>query len=424
VAIDYAKQWTAKALAASSALRLDRELIRQTPNIVARCVGADWLATEGASDVKGAKLQEFIHPFGTLLRVVQPQSIVEFAELATYLKAANAWPGYAALGGLLRTDYHGTMLQLAAAYRFFRAGATKIRLEPETPKGKADIAFDVDGESFIVECYQPRYEQKKVFAQGQILCQTLFKVFATKSAVIDIGIAMQEPLTQQIRVELQNELRGVAKTMPQQGPRGANSAAVDMVCFKLRAATFYVAKVHRKLRLSAQVPGHSAFKPPRSTPDETMVNSQIQGDRIQESMAGKLEIPWVRVRIWFDSESRKGADTSAESTRERLIKKIRSHKLPQTKGTLNEHRVLVVETPILNLKSKPNDALLGITRQQIIDRHPGVHSVLYFNRHYFRNESRWRYSIYGVARVRHEDEAPFLKALFQLNREQRIPDLA
>jgi hypothetical protein len=94
-------------------------------------------------------------------------AISELAEVGLYLGAFASDSQIRACVDGLRNDYESTLLQLAMAYRLRAAGCTTVHLEPETARGRADVAFTYDGIPFVAECYRLSKGFSDYFAEAQ-----------------------------------------------------------------------------------------------------------------------------------------------------------------------------------------------------------------------------------------------------------------
>jgi hypothetical protein len=94
-------------------------------------------------------------------------AISQLAEVGLYLEAFASDPQIRALLDGLRNDYESTLFQLAMAYRLGAAGCTAMHLEPETARGRADVAFTYDGMPYVAECYRMSKGFSDYFVEAQ-----------------------------------------------------------------------------------------------------------------------------------------------------------------------------------------------------------------------------------------------------------------
>lgn len=94
-------------------------------------------------------------------------AISELAEVGLYLETFASDPQIRACVDGLRRDYESTLFQLAMAYRLRAAGCTTVHLEPETARGRADVAFTFDGMPYVAECYRLSKAFSDYFVEAQ-----------------------------------------------------------------------------------------------------------------------------------------------------------------------------------------------------------------------------------------------------------------
>ena len=94
-------------------------------------------------------------------------AVSELAEVGLYLETFASDSQIRACVDGLRNDYESTLFQLAMAYRLCAAGCTTVHLEPETARGRADVAFTYDGIPFVAECYRLSKGLSDYFAEAQ-----------------------------------------------------------------------------------------------------------------------------------------------------------------------------------------------------------------------------------------------------------------
>jgi hypothetical protein len=101
--------------------------------------------------------REISHPLVRgLLSHHEPEiGVSEALELGLYLEALCFDPKISSCISCLRVpfQYESTFFQLAMSYRIKQI-CTEMSLEPETLRGRADIAFTFEGASYVAECYR------------------------------------------------------------------------------------------------------------------------------------------------------------------------------------------------------------------------------------------------------------------------------
>ena len=143
--------------------------LRQLADIFGAAVGAEFLSNP---PTKRDPISGRIRVRHRLLRMLSSLkdskfAISELAEVGLYLEAFASDPQIRACIDGLRNDYESTLFQLAMAYRLRVAGCMTVHLEPETARGRADVAFTYDGIPYVAECYRLRKGFSDYFAEAQ-----------------------------------------------------------------------------------------------------------------------------------------------------------------------------------------------------------------------------------------------------------------
>lgn len=156
--------WTYHAHRRAQLLQLPVDFIEEAREIVVGALGPTWVEDQlqrGSPSIIG--LVKPPHPVIHDIRVAGDCQIVGVFELAVYLKRLVTVPGFHATVAMLRSrdQFATTLMQLAYAYRFKKAGID-VSLEPDTDEGrKGDIGLRVSGNPILAECYVPEFEEKE-----------------------------------------------------------------------------------------------------------------------------------------------------------------------------------------------------------------------------------------------------------------------
>lgn len=143
--------------------------LRQLADIFSAAVGTEFLSNTPTAHDPISRHARVRH---RLLRMLTSSKDAEFAiselaEVGLYLETFACDPRIGACIDGLRNDYESTLFQLAMAYRLRAAGCTTVHLEPETARGRADVAFTFDGMPYVAECYRLSKAFSDYFVEAQ-----------------------------------------------------------------------------------------------------------------------------------------------------------------------------------------------------------------------------------------------------------------
>lgn len=143
--------------------------LRELADIFSAAVGAEFLSNPPTKRDPISGRARVRHRLMRMLASSKDDTfaISELAEVGLYLETFACDPRIGACVDGLRNDYESTPFQLAMAYRLHAAGCTTVHLEPETARGRADVAFTYDGIPYVAECYRLRKGFSDYFAEAQ-----------------------------------------------------------------------------------------------------------------------------------------------------------------------------------------------------------------------------------------------------------------
>lgn len=163
----------------------------ETIAIVSNALGTDWLDRQLARPVSpwDSIKSDSRHPIASAVQTAGTSQVVEVAELAAYLKRLHDVDGLdACLASFRGSNYDSGLAQIAHAYRFLRAGAADLVLEPPVEGGRrGDLSFTFASERIVVECYSPDIEPDPTATLGlapQI--PRIFKSLSGRDCRIDV----------------------------------------------------------------------------------------------------------------------------------------------------------------------------------------------------------------------------------------------
>jgi hypothetical protein len=156
---DYISYWAGEARNHAKALEWKPDRVPAVLGELEAVFGGEWLRSAAARESRYPMTGDpKKHPVGHLLASPHRFSVMSLIELAVYLRSCRDMPRFGEVLDHLRTPEQFTTgrMQLALAHRFRRAGATDVEFEPRVDGGrKADLFFQHDARSHLVECYEP-----------------------------------------------------------------------------------------------------------------------------------------------------------------------------------------------------------------------------------------------------------------------------
>lgn len=191
--------WISQSHQLASKLSLPVDFINETRDIVEGAFGCDWLSEIfGKPRSKHTLVPKAHHHLDTLFGVAGECQVVELIELAVYLKRLAICPNVADVINVMKNHYATGFLQLAYAYRFQRAGAENIELEPPTDRGKSDIFFVYGNQPFLVECYVPSIADKTNSIENLRKCSGMvFRACDANSDQLRVSIRLKQSISVQ-----------------------------------------------------------------------------------------------------------------------------------------------------------------------------------------------------------------------------------
>ncbi len=392
--------WVNQAHKLADKLRLPRPLINETRAIVEGAFGSSWL-NEVFNGVRNqhALIPQPTHPFDTLFGVAGDCQVVELMELGVYLKRLAYTPNLVDVINVMKNHYSTGLLQLAFAFRFQRAGATKIELEPATDRGRSDIYFMYEGRPFLVECYVPN-----------ILDKTNSLENLRKFAQLVLSACNSLSLRLRVCIRLKRSIS--IKESKQLGTRLANGIKVlsaphvlsiddELALCEIRPIEPADDEADRPRRLNPQEL--------REAPDAVIPSYAVPVSDIQKVRLGEEPRRQERSRlvIWRPEAERQ--ELSEDEYVAALEKRI-SEKLKQTKrASDNPGRIVIAQ--LAKFGNDEAKALIVSRRLQqiLIPRHENISALMLVHRRWV-NGHRYQYrgTILGG-----RDERSFPKTLYE-----------
>lgn len=143
--------WQSCAVERFDALKIDRERLLNSVDLVAGAIGQEWIDEQTERRERTGSTISDAHPLYRDLTSASDTSLVAVCELAEYLRSFLYDPALPEIIKDLRSEkYESTFFELAMAYRW-QAADTEVRLQPSTPKGTADFEATIHGLGFVVE---------------------------------------------------------------------------------------------------------------------------------------------------------------------------------------------------------------------------------------------------------------------------------
>lgn len=399
--------WISQAHKLANRLRLPSALIDETRAIIESAFGSSWLS-EVFNGLRNqhALIPQPTHPFDTLFGVAGECQVVELMELGIYLKHLANAPNLVDVINVMKHHYSTGLLQLAFAYRFLRAAATNVELEPTTDRGKSDICFMFEDRPFLVECYVPSMLDKTNSLENLRKCAR-----SVLSACDSVNV--------RLRVSIRLKRSISIKESKQLGARLAN-AVKELTSPHLLRFDDEFASCDVKLIEPAD---DEADRPRQLNPRElheapdAVINSyavpvsDIEKVRLGEEPRRREQ---SRLVIWRPQAER--IELSEDEYVEALEKRI-SDKFRQTKRKSdNPGRIVIAQ--LANFGDDEEKAL-NVSRklqQTLIPRHENISAVMLVQRSWVHGD---RYQYRGIV-LGGRDECSFPKALYEKIYSQEV----
>ena len=143
--------WQSRAIERSTALDIDQSTLLRSADIITGALGSEWLEKQERLAERHERIISDVHPLYREITSSSDGAIVTVCELAKYLQEFASDAAILTVLNDLRADkYESTLLELALAHRWSKAGAA-ITLQPPVPTGTADFAAIINGTRFVVE---------------------------------------------------------------------------------------------------------------------------------------------------------------------------------------------------------------------------------------------------------------------------------
>ena len=148
-----------RGIAVGLRIGIPAHVVQEAVDILRAAFEAEWL-TERALDKRPNDFVPMcVHPLGMMIDIAGASPLTEACEVALYLKTLAHIPRLTTVIRNMKNaqDYLPSLMQLAFAYRFLCIGAEAMELEPPVADGRVgDLAFRLDGNYYLAECYIPR----------------------------------------------------------------------------------------------------------------------------------------------------------------------------------------------------------------------------------------------------------------------------
>ncbi|MCA9124557.1 MAG: hypothetical protein H6822_15410 [Planctomycetaceae bacterium] len=404
------EHWLSQARALAAELQLPCEFIDEACAIVENAFGHDWLsALFGKQNLSHKLVPKPLHRLDTLFGVAGKSQVVELIELAVYLKQLATCSGIPSVMDVIREHYATGFLQLAYAYRFHRAGATAIALEPETDRGKSDIFFEYDSRPYIAECYVPQFASEANSIDNLRTCvQLVGHACRVSDYRLRVCIRLKDSISVRESKQLGRWLSHRIDEMDGDFWRGEHDVAHCEV-----KHIDETDDVHdRPRRLSAKE-------------REGFADAVIEMYRVPKSDIAEIRLgrearrePGSRVLLWRPDEE------CQKMTSEEYVEKLAARlgdKLPQTKRSVdNPGRLVIAELKDFVENDEESLVISGQLQKLMLRSYPDVSAIFLVQRSWIRGS---RYQFQGVLIGGKPENAPPEKLFQQLDQQEREMDV-
>ncbi len=356
-------------------LSLPLDFVHEAIALIKVAFGEEWLREKTQTKTRATALPLSTHPLGNYFAVSGPSDIVNILELAIYIKKLANVPRIADVLKSMKEDYGPGYLQLAFAYRFMRAGALNIELEPEAAHGrKADISFELSGTSYLVECFTPLINDQNTSQELLYSVGPIFDAIRSAGARIErVCIRLKRPIIASDRKRIE---RATVNAIQELGDRQLIEAHDE-------AAEISVEDISN-MTVDADFPEPS--RRPAGDADWAICEEQVSKDQIQEVRLGKsVGMLKSRILVWRAIEEKRAV--LLEERVEELVEKIDA-KLAQTHREDDPRRIVVVSIPealaedydALHLAEYDSERLMNELHRRLMTKHDRVATLIFVMR--------------------------------------------
>lgn len=358
-------------------LSLPVEFVPEAIHILKGAFGEQWLREQVALIRPAPVLPQKFHPLGIAFGLGEA-GVVQLLELAVYIKKLIRVPKLDVVLKEMKVGYFHSLLQLAYAYRFQKAGASDLEFEPDAEGGrKADIFFALDGRPQLIECYTPHTRYQNTSRELEHSVDAIFR--AITSGMRRICIRLKRPINALDRKRIE---RITVSAIGRMGDAPKMEVEDDLVLVSIEAIT--------------EEAGRNDFPEPGQPGPMKLYGDADWG--INQQLAYPDEIPALRLgqgarkplsRIFvWQAPAEKTKQTFGDRLEE-LEKKIGA-KLPQTRRNDEPGRILVVSLQEAHEEDEESTALLQEIHSRLVKKHKRMAAVILTdhvwtveNRHHF-----------------------------------------
>ncbi|MHB8278573.1 MAG: hypothetical protein ACYDIA_13085 [Candidatus Humimicrobiaceae bacterium] len=187
---DVLKDFYEKAILFSEKLQLPSDFFEEALDTIKSNLGKDWINKQAQKSQHGTAFPFRVHPLADLITIAGGQQIVEFLELAVYLKKLKDLENFSDVIKNLKDEnqYNHAFSQLGYAYRFKLLGAKLLKFEPQYDKYFGDMSFNYDNKNYMVECYRPEMVAEGSYKQLDFIVKDVFNTIKKNPKVVFIKL--------------------------------------------------------------------------------------------------------------------------------------------------------------------------------------------------------------------------------------------
>lgn len=408
------ERWITRAIGLAPSLHLPLDFIEEAAAIVRSAFGEEWIRKSLARPTHTPLVRIYRHPVLDAFSAPGPNQCVELLELAVYLKRLIGVKNLEQVIKSMKSQYAPGLLQLAHAYRFLRLGAVNMLLEPSVEGGRlADIAFDLMGRNYLVECYIPRSSHVgQSLDEMQRVAKPVMQAFSKLERKLRLSIRLQRSIgaverraVQRLALETVKAL-GASMSVEQEDANakillediGAEQADDD---FPKKGEGFHLY-------------GGADWGICSSPSTIGSLVETIQTGKEHETLGRGS-----RLFLWAPPEERR--EPSSEERVLELVRKI-DDKLSQTRDSRRQAlRIVIVKAPSEALaKDQEATEICSRIQHEIIPRHDRV-AAIFITARAWTPDQRYRYFGKILLGKRGEELVPSL--VLALNVDERFKDI-
>ena len=378
-----------KALLAAPRMNFDPALVNESVSVILNTFGEEWVTDKADERPRGLPLPLNKHPIGGMFHTGGDFQIAEVLELSSYLKQISESAAFPTIVAGLKAQFRSTRLQLAFAYRIGALADGVPELEPPVAGGRlSDIAFDLDGQSYLAECYAPGTRSRDL-DEVQWLTSKVIASIEDRTGTFSVAIQLHCIPTAAERKQLQGTVKKLVGEVD-----GIRWAGVGFPPSRLAVTDVATVSVAQTLVSEPGQPAilvtHPDF-PRLGDPHQFTAVKLVPASKVKALASDTIGEPYHdHVAVWLPDDH-EGLPEHVDEQVLELVPKLKT-KLAQTKA-LGCHRIVIVDTWTAGSRFSLSQSSIDQLRHDLFENHSDVAGVLMVTRRYSESLARYRYEM-------------------------------